>query len=80
MADRSRLETAALVLPIFGALLCVPPLLGVFNVPVTIFGIPVVAMYLFSVWVGLIVATFVLSRALSRNEAESGGEHGEDGP
>jgi hypothetical protein len=64
MPSRRRLETAALVLPVFGALLVVPPLLGVFNVPVTIGGIPLVAIYLFSIWIGLIVATFVLSRFL----------------
>ena len=64
MAERRRIETAALFLPIFGALLFVPPLLGVFNIPVTVFGIPIVAIYLFSIWIALILATFLLSRLL----------------
>ena len=76
MASRTRLETAALVLPLFGALLFVPPLLGVFNVPVAIFGVPVVAIYLFSVWLGLIGATALLSHALGRNGP--GGDPGDD--
>jgi putative effector of murein hydrolase LrgA (UPF0299 family) len=80
MANTKRLETTALVLPVFGALLFVPPLLGVFNVPVTIFGIPVVAIYMFSVWLGLIGATIVLSRFLGRGDARSGGDSGEDAP
>jgi hypothetical protein len=79
MARSRRLETAALLLPVFGALLFVPPLLGVFNIPVTIVGIPVVAIYLFSVWLGLIGATFVLSRRLGRG-SDNGGENGGEVP
>ena len=68
MADSHRLQTAAVLLPVFGAMLFVPPLLGVFNVPATIIGIPVVAIYLFSVWIGLIALTFILSRRLGRDD------------
>ena len=78
MAGQRRLETTALVLPVFGAILIVPPFLGVFNLPVTLFGMPIVAIYLFSVWTGLIVATAVISRRLGRdesgNDAQDGGE------
>jgi hypothetical protein len=75
MAGRRRIETAALVLPIFGALLIVPPLIGVFNLPVALFGIPLIAIYLFAVWIGLIGATAMLSRRLGRT-----GGGGEDEP
>ena len=72
MADSRRVQTAAFLLPVFGALLFVPPLLGVFNVPATIAGIPVVAIYLFSVWIGLIAMTFILTRRLGRDDDEAG--------
>lgn len=80
MVNRKRLETAALVLPVFGALLVVPPLLGVFNVPVTISGIPVVAIYLFSVWIALIGATFILSRFLQRGSRDPDTDADEGAP
>ncbi|MBU1175777.1 MAG: hypothetical protein KKH72_10290 [Alphaproteobacteria bacterium] len=78
MEGRRRIETGALFLPIFGALLIVPPLVGVFNVPIAIFGLPVVAIYLFAVWLGLIVATAVMSRRLDRAERTVGSPPGED--
>ena len=68
MADSRRLQTAAVLLPVFGAMLFVPPLLGVFNVPAAFVGIPVVAIYLFSVWIGLIALTFILARRLGRDD------------
>ena len=36
--------------------------------PATFIGIPVVAIYLFSVWIGLIALTFILSRRLGRDD------------
>lgn len=71
MAGQRRLQTTALVLPVFGAILIVPPFLGVFNLPVTVFGMPIVAIYLFSVWTGLIVVTAAISRRLGRDETGS---------
>ena len=79
MAGQRRLETTALVLPVFGAILIVPPFLGVFNLPVTVFGVPIVAIYLFSIWVGLIGATAFLSRRLGRDDAHAD-EHGDGEP
>lgn len=64
MPGGRRLENAALVLPIFGALMIVPPLLGVFNTPILVAGVPLVAIYLFSVWIALIAITAVLSRRM----------------
>lgn len=68
MANQRRFATIALVLPIFGALMIVPPLVGVFNLKLTLGGIPIVAIYLFAVWLGLIGATFVLSHHLRNDE------------
>lgn len=62
MPDRRKLENAALAVPVFGAVLMVPPLINVFDVPVTIFGAPLEVVYLFAVWIALIGITAILSR------------------
>lgn len=59
-----------LVLTIFGALLLVPPLVYVFNQPISHFGVPQIVIYLFVVWLLLIVGTAVMTHALPREEAE----------
>lgn len=38
------------------------PLLGAFNRPVALFGIPVLPLYLFAVWGLLVVVSWVISR------------------
>jgi hypothetical protein len=38
-----------------GALLFNPPLLGLFGVPRTILGVPVLYVYVFAAWLGVIV-------------------------
>lgn len=80
MEKRRRLETAALFLTVFGALLIVPPLIGVFNIPITIFGMPVVAIYLFAVWTGLIAATVLMSYKLAQEDEPSEGPSETDEP
>jgi hypothetical protein len=39
---------------LFGVVTFNPPLLQVFGVPGTVFGLPVIGLYLFAVWGGLI--------------------------
>lgn len=62
MVHRQKLENGALALSVFGAILIVPPILSVFNVPVRIYGAPLAIAYLFVVWIGLIMVTALLSR------------------
>ncbi len=57
--------SAMLALTVFGALLLVPPLVLVFNQPISHFGVPQIVIYLFLVWLGLIVGTAWLSRTLA---------------
>lgn len=64
MAERRKLENAALVLPVFGAMLFVPPLVSIFTVDMRVLGFPLVVFYLFAVWLVLIAATALLSRYL----------------
>ncbi|UJQ95565.1 hypothetical protein [Mariluticola halotolerans] len=71
MGDRRKLENAAFVLPLFGAILLIPPLANVFNKDLTIFGVPLEVLYLFAIWCILIVATFFLSHRMSETPAAS---------
>ncbi|MGK2229750.1 MAG: hypothetical protein ACI9GK_003600 [Devosia sp.] len=64
MAERRKLIASMLVLTIFGALLLVPPLVYVFNQPITHFGVPQVVIYLFVVWLLLIMGTAMLTHLL----------------
>lgn len=64
MRSRRRLESAALILPLLGAAIIVPPIIGVFNAPRLVFGVPLVAVYLFAIWAALIALTAVLGQSL----------------
>lgn len=64
MRGRRRLDNAALILPLFGAVLIVPPVIGVFSQSVLVGGIPLAAVYLFAVWAALIGLTASLGRRL----------------
>ncbi len=66
MAERRKLENVALVVPVFGAMLFVPPLISIFNVDTRVLGLPLVVFYLFAVWLALIAGTALLSRHLPR--------------
>jgi len=68
MPERRRIESAAFVLPVFGAALITPPILYVFNVHARPFGIPLEVIYFFLVWIALIAGTFQLSRVLPHSD------------
>jgi hypothetical protein len=69
MAERPKLVSGMLVLTVFGALLLLPPLVYVFNQPLSHFGVPQIVIYLFAVWLVLIIGTALLTRALPREDA-----------
>lgn len=48
---------------LFGLLLFLPPFLAVFNRTETLFGIPLLYLYLFAAWIGFIL---LIARALRR--------------
>lgn len=62
VADARKLEHAALIVPIFGAVLIVPPIVQVFLFPIHFAGAPLIVAYLFAVWVALIMATALMAR------------------
>lgn len=64
---RKRQHTALMV-PIVGALLIVPPLLTLFTAPYRFIGAPLETIYLFTVWIAMIVGAVFASRHLPRAE------------
>lgn len=55
--------TAALILCL-GTLLIFPPIILIFNKPLTLLGIPISAIYLFSIWLVVIICSAFSSRHL----------------
>jgi len=53
---------------LLGFVLLAPPVIGLFATEGTIFGAPVILIYLFAVWFGLILVAAALSRRLARAE------------
>lgn len=66
MTRQQRTKEAALLLPIVGFLLLMPPLLSIFGGPILILGLPILPAYVFGVWLLLIVAGALLSRRLEK--------------
>lgn len=62
--DPRKPRDAALVAPIIGAALLLPPIATVFEIGGTVFGIPFVVVHVFGVWAALILAALLLSRKL----------------
>lgn len=67
--DRRKLQSAALFLTIFGAMLITPPLVLLFNAETRVFGVPTEVIYLFAVWLTLILATRWFSQRLPHDNA-----------
>ena len=57
----------ALVLLMVGCLLLTPPLAGIFQLDIKVWGIPFTGFYLFAVWGGLIAGAAVLSRRMQQS-------------
>ena len=62
--SRQRLRSAAVVVPLLGAFLLLPPFLPLFAAPVQVFGLPLIVVYIFGVWAVLVAATWALTRRL----------------
>ena len=55
---------AAIILPLTGAVLLLPPVAWIFAQESAVFGIPLPVAYVFAVWAGLILAARALGRRL----------------
>jgi hypothetical protein len=60
-----RTQNAAVVVPLVGLLLLMPPFISLFAAPVLVFGIPLVVLYMFGVWIALVLLTWWLGRRLA---------------
>lgn len=56
--------TLAVLVPLLGAFLLLPPAVLLFASDLRVLGLPVIVLYLFAVWAALIAATFVVGRRL----------------
>lgn len=59
-----RARDAAVLLPLLGLFLLMPPLIALFVQPVTVAGVPLIVAYVFGVWLALAAAAALLARAL----------------
>lgn len=69
--DARKKEEAVFIVPVFGALLLLPPLLNLFNTRTLLFGVPLEVLYLFLVWVVLIACSFIISASMPRPRPNS---------
>lgn len=60
-----------LALVAFGTWLLMPPAIALFVGTESLFGVPLLVLYLFGVWLALIAGAALLSRRLPRGEPES---------
>jgi hypothetical protein len=74
-ARSPRVLGAAILLPFLGLFLLMPPVIQLFTFGREIGGVPLVVVYLFGVWLGLIVCAGALSRYLVRGSPSDAGHH-----
>ncbi|MGH8748166.1 MAG: hypothetical protein ACREU5_03575, partial [Burkholderiales bacterium] len=58
-------------LPLIGLFLLLPPVIGSFAAPVDVAGVPLVVLYLLSVWLGLVLAAALLARTLALGDSSA---------
>jgi hypothetical protein len=59
-----RLRSAALLVPVLGLFLLLPPFVTLFTGEPRLLGIPLIVLYLFGVWAALIVGAALLAHRL----------------
>lgn len=59
----------AVILPLVGAILFLPPVAAIFRVDATVAGIPLLVLYIFAVWAALILAAAALAPRLRESDA-----------
>jgi hypothetical protein len=64
----SRLPDKALVLAIATLVLLTPPVIAIFDVSVSVFGVPLLHIYTFAIWLAAIATGGAIARRLMRRE------------
>ncbi len=71
-----RAQSAAVLVPVLGLFLLMPPFVTLFTGMPRPLGVPLIVAYIFGVWAALLVATAVLARRLCapdpKDEAQAG--------
>ena len=67
-----RARAAALLLPLVGLFLLMPPFVTLFGGQARVFGVPLIVFYLFAVWAALTLAAALLARSLPLTDSEAG--------
>lgn len=68
LRHRKARDRAAIV-PLVGAVLLLPPVAGIFRIDAGVAGLPMIVVYVFAVWAGLIAAAALLAPTLQEPEA-----------
>jgi len=68
MPRLSRLRDAAVVLPLVGLFLLMPPTITLFTAGYHVAGVPLIVAYLFGVWIALIACAALLAHRIARSE------------
>lgn len=68
-----RLRDAAVVLPLVGLFLLMPPVITLFVRPADVAGVPLIVAYLFGVWLALIGCAALLGRRVAPDAAPDAG-------
>jgi len=63
---KRKLREGALLLPVFGAFLLISPLITVFTGATSLFGLPLIFIYIFGVWLGLVLVARAMARRLDK--------------
>lgn len=64
-----RLIDRAFILPVLTFFLLTPPIITIFDVPVSILGIPLLHIYCFGLWAAAIITGGILSARITRHDA-----------
>jgi|GEM_PF-938984 len=71
--QKGRIRDAAAVLPMGGVLLFTPPFMRIFDQPVSILGLPLLHVSLFTLWlVGLLLTAWLARRLVGQIDEELG--------
>ncbi len=78
-AHRRKWQEAALIVPVLGLCLLIPPFISIFSIKISFFGVPLIVLYIFLVWITLILTTRFLSIKLMQNDPGQENEPDADG-
>lgn len=73
-----RLADRALVLMFVTFILLTPPIIGIFDIPALVFGIPLLHVYCYATWLAAIACGGWLATRMNAGQAEAGDDAGPD--